>query len=90
MARLGGDEFAVIQTGIHKPKDAETLASRVITNLTRPFDLSAAEVCIGASIGIALAPMHGVSSDELLLNADAALYISKEEGRGRYRLHGRG
>ena len=88
VARLGGDEFAVIQTGIHKPKDAETLASRVITNLTRPFDLSAAEVRIGASIGIALAPMHGVSSDELLLNADAALYISKEEGRGRYSLHG--
>lgn len=87
VARLGGDEFAVVQTGIHKADDADTLARRIVANLSAPFPLQSGEVTVGASIGIALAPLHGSTCDELLFRADGALYVSKEQGRGRYTIH---
>jgi diguanylate cyclase (GGDEF)-like protein len=85
VARLGGDEFAVIQTGPRQPRDATSLAQRLIAELALPFDLEGQQVVIGASVGIALAPEDGEDPDTLLKNADLALYRAKAEGRGTYR-----
>jgi len=84
VARLGGDEFGIVQTQIEHPADAEILAGRMVDCLARPYCVFGQEVRISASIGIALAPDHGVISDELLSKADRALYACKRRGRGRF------
>jgi predicted signal transduction protein with EAL and GGDEF domain len=83
VARLGGDEFAIVQTGGEQAQ-ASDLASRVIEALSEPFNALGNHVVIGASVGIALAPADGYEADQLLRNADMALYQAKSEGRGRY------
>jgi diguanylate cyclase (GGDEF)-like protein len=85
VARLGGDEFAIVQSSVNQPEDATALAARIISELSRPYDIEGQRVVIGASIGIAIAPHDGDEPDQLLRNADLALYRSKSEGRGRYR-----
>ncbi len=85
VARLGGDEFAVMQVGASQPRDATTLASRLIEVIGAPYELAGHQVAVDVSIGIALAPDDGVDPDQLLKNADTALYRSKSEGRGLYR-----
>jgi diguanylate cyclase (GGDEF)-like protein len=82
IARLGGDEFAIVQTQIHEPRDAEVLANRVLGKFAKSFALSGGEVKVGISIGISVAPDDGLSSDDLLIKADNALYRSKSSGRG--------
>ncbi len=84
VARIGGDEFAIVQTGIDSPADAGALARRMLQLLSRPMELSGCRVRIGASVGIAIAPEHGLDCDDLLLRADKALYRSKRMGRGRF------
>ena len=82
IARLGGDEFAILQP---EPEDAEAarrLAARLIRSLEQPVVTIDGRIRIGASIGIALAPDHSRSVDELLRHADIALYRAKENGRG--------
>jgi diguanylate cyclase (GGDEF)-like protein/PAS domain S-box-containing protein len=83
VGRLGGDEFAIIQLGA-RPSDASELAARVIEALSQSFAVLGHPVVIGASVGIAIAPTDGAESDQLLRNADMALYRAKAEGRGRY------
>ena len=85
VARLGGDEFAIVQSSVNQPEDATALAARIIGEISRPYDIDGQKVVIGASIGIAIAPHDGDEADQLLRNADLALYRSKSEGRGRYR-----
>jgi len=85
VARFGGDEFAIIQVGVEQPAGATTLAQRVIDALSAPFDLAGHQIVIGASIGIAIAPMDGIDADQLLKNGDMALYRAKAEGRGTSR-----
>src|SRR4029079_9724027 len=82
VARLGGDEFAIIQTGAESEDQAMSLAGRVLRSLTEPYDLPTHSLTVGASIGTALAPGHGTSPDDLLKNADIALYRAKSCGRG--------
>ena len=82
VARLGRDEFAVIQTGIHRAGDASVLADRLVKQMATPFNVLGHGVGVGASIGIAVAPMDGTTTDEILRNADTALYRSKAAGRG--------
>jgi diguanylate cyclase len=84
LSRFGGDEFAIIQTGIRTVQDVEALARRILEALSHPFQLAGAEVTIGASIGIALAPENGLTHEILLRLADTALYQSKSEGRNRF------
>ncbi len=85
LARLGGDEFAIIQAGEADQRDAaRSLAERVIALLGRPFAVDGADIGIGASIGIALAPEHGTGSESLLKMADLALYRAKSAGRNGY------
>jgi diguanylate cyclase (GGDEF)-like protein len=85
VARLGGDEFAVIQPAIPGPADAEGLAKRIIAAFSKPFDVKGHQILIGTSIGVALAPADGTTSEQLLKHADIALYLSKAEGRGTVR-----
>ncbi len=86
VARLGGDEFAVVQTPIDKPTEAADFAERLIAMMDEPFEVDGHQVVIDTSIGIALAPQDGLDADELLKNADLALYRAKSDGRGVYRL----
>ena len=85
LARLGGDEFAIIQAGETNQRDAaRALAERIIATLAMPFAIDGADINIGTSIGIALAPEHGAGSDSLLKMADLALYRAKSSGRNGY------
>jgi diguanylate cyclase (GGDEF)-like protein/PAS domain S-box-containing protein len=81
VARVGGDEFTLIQLGVTEPEQAVALAERLIHDLSQPFDLDGREVQIGASVGIALAPLHGRDPDHLLGFGDVALYDAKSKGR---------
>jgi diguanylate cyclase (GGDEF)-like protein/PAS domain S-box-containing protein len=82
VARFGGDEFAVLQLGLAGPHEAGILAERIVTLLSEPYDIKGQQVVIGASAGIALAPADGETAEQLLANADIALYRAKEDGRG--------
>jgi diguanylate cyclase (GGDEF)-like protein len=84
VARMGGDEFAIVQVAAD-PTDATTLAQRIISAMGEPFDIDGHQAVIGASIGIAVGPGDGLSPDELLRNADLALYRAKDDGRGTFR-----
>jgi diguanylate cyclase (GGDEF)-like protein len=84
VARLGGDEFAIIQADVRGVYDAQELAVRIIASIGRPFLIEGIRLEIGASIGIAMAPDHGDNHEDLLRNADTALYRVKAEGRSHY------
>jgi diguanylate cyclase (GGDEF)-like protein len=84
VARLGGDEFAIVQSSVDQPQDATALATRLIDVLGAPYELEGQQVLIGTSIGIALVPADGDDPDQILKNADMALYRAKADGRGRY------
>jgi diguanylate cyclase (GGDEF)-like protein/PAS domain S-box-containing protein len=85
VARLGGDEFAIIQScTANQHEEAVSLAARVLDIVAEPFNLDGHEVTIGTSIGIALAPMNGRETGELLKKADLALYRVKSEGRNGF------
>jgi diguanylate cyclase (GGDEF)-like protein len=83
VSRTGGDEFSIVQSGVEPPASA-ALAARIVEVLSVPFDLGDHHVVIGASVGIAISPDDGNDADELLKNADLALYKSKDDGRGRF------
>ena len=83
VARLGGDEFAIVQSGA-RPTDASELAARIIEAVSQPHDVLGQQIVIGASVGIAVAPTDGREPDQLLRNADMALYRAKSSGRGSY------
>jgi predicted signal transduction protein with EAL and GGDEF domain len=85
IARLGGDEFAIVQTESDQPVGSTALAARLIKEISAPYEILGHQVIIGASIGISVAPDDGADADQLLKNADMALYRSKEDGRGAYR-----
>jgi diguanylate cyclase (GGDEF)-like protein/PAS domain S-box-containing protein len=87
VARLGGDEFAVILRDFESIADVEARAQALVDQLARPFRIGVNSPVVGASIGIALAPRDGTTPDELLQNADLALYKAKGDGRGAYRLY---
>jgi diguanylate cyclase (GGDEF)-like protein len=85
IARLGGDEFAILQGSVKHPHDTIGLAARLFASTNAPFDLDGHQVVIGVSIGIAVAPTDATDPDQLLKNADMALYRAKADGRGTYR-----
>jgi diguanylate cyclase (GGDEF)-like protein/PAS domain S-box-containing protein len=82
VARLGGDEFAIILASDVSPNEASDFASRLIKILSACYDIDGIEVVVGASIGIALSPGDGETSEELMRNADMALYRAKSDGGG--------
>lgn len=85
-ARFGGDEFAVIQRGpVQQPEAASELARRIVRIVGEPYEIEGQQIIIGASVGIAVAPVDGINADTLLKNADMALYTAKSDGRGVHR-----
>ncbi|MDA9497904.1 bifunctional diguanylate cyclase/phosphodiesterase [Bradyrhizobium sp. CCBAU 11357] len=85
VARLGGDEFAVVQIGRSEEIAARSLAGRLVEVISAPYQIDDHQIVIGVSIGISLSPQDGSNPDELLKNADLALYRAKADGRGTYR-----
>jgi len=85
VARLGGDEFAIVQTGIRTADDVAGLVTRVLDTIREPYECLGHQVTTDASIGIALAPQHGTDLDQILKNADLAMYAAKSAGRRTYR-----
>ena len=85
IARTGGDEFAILQVAISQPSDATSLACRVIEAVREPYDIDGHQVNIGTSVGIAVGPADGMTSDQLMRNADLALNRAKGDGRLTYR-----
>ncbi|MFT3851675.1 MAG: diguanylate cyclase [Ilumatobacteraceae bacterium] len=90
VARIGGDEFVVMCEQIVHPDEAAELADRLIDELRKPFEIAAGVVHIGASVGLACEPAMLAGANELIRNADAALYQAKRSGRGRTHRHERG
>jgi diguanylate cyclase (GGDEF)-like protein len=84
-ARLGGDEFAVIQMGTQGPDGADRLCERLIEAIGQPFVVQDQEVVVGTSIGVSVFPRDGTRVEQLLKNADLALYQAKASGRGNHR-----
>jgi diguanylate cyclase (GGDEF)-like protein len=86
VGRLGGDEFAILQAAeADQRAGAEALAGRLLEIISTPYAIDGHRIVIGTSIGIAIAPQHGLDAEELLKNADLALYRAKSEGRNSYR-----
>ncbi len=85
VSRLGGDEFAVVVAPSPGAEVLGELARGIVESLSRPYDVRGNHVLIGASVGIAEAPLHADDPDGLLKNADLALYQAKGDGRGAYR-----
>ena len=83
--RLGGDEFQVVLRNNDNRGILGDLATDIIRTISQPYLIEGSRCIIGASIGIAVAPLDGDSKDELIRNADLALYASKGAGRGRFR-----
>ena len=82
VSRLGGDEFTVLLSGIHGPADAELVAKRMLASIREPVEIMGQTLTPSASLGIALYPDDGRTSDELRKRADAALYSAKAAGGG--------
>lgn len=83
VARLGGDEFAMILLDVADRQEVQRIADRVLAALCTSVDIEGLTVPMGVSVGIALAPRDGDQPDQLLKNADLALYGAKAGGRGR-------
>ena len=84
-ARLGGDEFALILASEVSPNEVSDFSTRLINGLSASYDIDGIEVVIGASVGIALSPSDGTTCEELMRNADMALYRAKSDGGGVHR-----
>ncbi|MCE7033133.1 EAL domain-containing protein [Lysobacter sp. GX 14042] len=82
-ARLGGDEF-VLLLGAGEPEDAAALAQRLVDEIVAPYTIRGAPLTVSASIGIAVHPSDGATAHQLMVNADAAMYHAKEQGRNGY------
>jgi diguanylate cyclase (GGDEF)-like protein/PAS domain S-box-containing protein len=87
VARLGGDEFAILyRVAPNQHADSVAIGRRLLEQISAPYVIEGKQLIIGASIGIAIAPAHGASTDELMRNADAALYHVKAVGRNALRV----
>jgi len=83
VARLGGDEFTLLLTDVKSTRDPQIAAEHVIAAMATPFLIAGQDHFMNASIGIAIYPDDGVTADELLRNADTAMYRAKDSGRGQ-------
>jgi diguanylate cyclase (GGDEF)-like protein/PAS domain S-box-containing protein len=89
LARLGGDEFAVLVEGVGEPQKVAEVAERILKGLEAPFFVEEREIFVRASMGITVARGDDaliLGADELMRNADLAMYMAKREGKGNYRV----
>jgi diguanylate cyclase (GGDEF)-like protein len=84
LARLGGDEFALLLRPVESADAAARVADRIIKAMRAPMNIKGQHIEIGASVGIAVGPGDGTTTDALVKNADLALYKAKSEGRSTY------
>ncbi|WP_051676809.1 putative bifunctional diguanylate cyclase/phosphodiesterase [Sphingomonas astaxanthinifaciens] len=84
VGRLGGDEFALVLTATSGRAELSSLAEEIIRSLSAPYRIGSADLNIGATIGIAVAPSDGVSQETLIRSADLALYSAKKAKRGSF------
>ncbi len=84
LARLGGDEFAIVQTGLRDHAGAAVLADKIIEAMMQPFVIDGHEIDTSTSIGIAFFGQDDLAADQLLKNADMAMYRAKADGRNRF------
>lgn len=82
LARIGGDEFVLIADEVSSLADVEIVAQRTVACFTQPFDILTVDIHAAPSIGVSMYPGDGVTAEELLMNADAAMYHSKKIGGG--------
>ncbi len=87
VARFGGDEFVVLCAEMAAPEDAAVVADRLIRSLARPFQIHGQPVDASVSVGVAVGSGATSRADELLADADAAMYTAKRTGKGRFVLH---
>jgi diguanylate cyclase (GGDEF)-like protein/PAS domain S-box-containing protein len=87
VGRLGGDEFQVVIPNRTEPARLAHMAKDIIQSLSEPYSVDGQTIIIGASVGIAVAPDDGTSGDDLVRNADLALYAAKDAGRGRHHFY---
>ncbi|MBF0167821.1 MAG: EAL domain-containing protein [Alphaproteobacteria bacterium] len=85
VSRLGGDEFVIILTDFGHTSELAHLADRIVSFLTEPFELAGQTLHAGTSLGLAVFPQDGADANELLKNADTAMYQAKAAGRSTYR-----
>ncbi len=84
VARFGGDEFVILLTEMPSLTDISLVAEKIIATISKTCFLDGEELTVSPSIGIAIFPRDGLELEELIRNADAAMYVSKKSGRGRY------
>lgn len=84
IARLGGDEFVVALIDIARPDDAAVVAQKIMAIFASPFLIEGHEISISASIGISVFPADGASVEDLIKNADIAMYRAKDQGRSSF------
>jgi diguanylate cyclase (GGDEF)-like protein/PAS domain S-box-containing protein len=87
IGRLGGDEFQIILPDEDDRGVLGDLADRIIRSISQPYSIDGSRCIIGASVGIAVSPFDGQSSEDLIRSADLALYSAKGSGRGRFRFY---
>src|SRR3546814_3642357 len=87
VSRLGGDEFQIILPDQEDRGKLGDVAREIIANLSQPYSVEGSRCIIGASVGVAIAPFDGLTNDDLVRNADLALYAAKGSGRGRFRFY---
>ena len=87
LSRLGGDEFLILLPSIKDIKDLEKFASKIQKVLEHKHNIGAHQLYITSSIGVAVYPEHGDNCDELIRNADTAMYEAKNDGRNRYKIY---
>lgn len=87
VARLGGDEFTLVLSKINSPEEAAKVASRILQQFAKPFCLLDSDVFVSASIGISMYPKDGRTPEDLLKNADTAMYAAKSSGKNNARFY---
>jgi diguanylate cyclase len=85
VARIGGDEFIVLLEDLVQPTDAAVIGKKILADLANPFGILGHQLFISCSIGISVYPKHGKDIATLMTNADAAMYVAKQQGRNGYR-----
>lgn len=89
VGRIGGDEFQILLPDWEDRGKLGELANTIISSLSQPYTVEGSRCIIGASIGIAISPFDGLSSDDLIRSSDLALYAAKGSGRGRFQFFAR-
>jgi diguanylate cyclase (GGDEF)-like protein len=87
VARLGGDEFTVLLEEVTGREEVERVVARILDGLAAPFEIAGSEVFVTASIGVVSEASSGSSPEELMREADLAMYRAKEGGKARYEVY---